>query len=597
MIRKELQNYFLKLDSEIKPVDEFSVGEKIGEILDIKKVKTSDKEEVADYIAFQFVPNYNNKENSWGTYFGPKIVWKDDGGKFIEFPSIQQVNEYVLTYWRKRIDEFKNPILVYCYANLVFDFEPVILKKNIDFKLAQKIIDRGIDICFEGLNDGLGCRFKLERCLKLALQINDAERVRKLKNIIFDTEIKYAEDNKPGLWGYTFQWLILDDNKNIVLSDEDKTKIIANIEERLERLMSVDNPDPWHVECVVRLLAPYYFIKKDEANLKRVLLSFEQAFRKNQYSNSDGMLISNYLEKLIDIYSEYLSFQFSKESRDRIVNELSNLGDSGKFDGHEISVETEIKNEDIDKFLASIFGDNDSNLISKVIGKIAVNFVLKKDIVENQLNDLSKNYPLSYLMGHVLASEDGYPIVKFGSITDDYDKHLLENFSRNLHFQAVFLGMAFERMRKLFTPEIVTEMILLSPIFRKEDDDYILKLFRSFWGKDYLGACCLSIPLIEDAIRNLFRINGQTYIVRNEEGGYDVLGLARLLRHGLLRETFQIMGDDIEYYFRALLTERTGWNLRNNFAHGINKRLFENEDVANRLIHVLFCLSLIRKNE
>jgi len=200
-------------------------------------------------------------------------------------------------------------------------------------------------------------------------------------------------------------------------------------------------------------------------------------------------------------------------------------------------------------------------------------------------------------MGHVLASEDGYPIFKFGSITDDYDKHLLENFSRNLHFQAVFLGMAFERMRKLFTPEIVTEMILLSPIFRKEDDDYILKLFRSFWGKDYLGACCLSIPLIEDAIRNLFRINGQTYIVRNEEGGYDVLGLARLLRHGLLRETFQIMGDDIEYYFRALLTERTGWNLRNNFAHGINKRLFENEDVANRLIHVLFCLSLIRKNE
>jgi len=194
-------------------------------------------------------------------------------------------------------------------------------------------------------------------------------------------------------------------------------------------------------------------------------------------------------------------------------------------------------------------------------------------------------------------SEDGYPMAKFGSIEDDYDKHLLENFSRNLHFHAVFLRMIFDKLRKVYTPEIIIENILLSPVFRGDDRDYILKLLKHFWNQEYLAVSCISVPLIEDAVRNLSRMNGITYIKFNGQGGYDVLELDRLLRSGLIKETFQKLGEDTEYYFRALLTERIGWNLRNNIAHGINKKFFDNEDVANRLVHVLLCLALIRKNE
>ena len=120
-------------------------------------------------------------------------------------------------------------------------------------------------------------------------------------------------------------------------------------------------------------------------------------------------------------------------------------------------------------------------------------------------------------------------------------------------------------------------------------------MLKSFWDKDYLATCCLSIPLIEDAVRNLYRINNQTYIRPNNDGGYDVLHLSELLSHGLIKEVFQTSGEDVEFYFRVLLTERIGWNLRNNFAHGINKKLFESEDVAGRLVHVLLCLLLVRK--
>jgi len=387
----------------------------------------------------------------------------------------------------------------------------------------------------------------------------------------------------------------LDKTVRITLSGEDKSKLLNDLEDRLKRLITTEDPDPWRVECAVRLLAPYYSKNQDEVNLKRVLDNFESAFRKNKYANSDGMLISNYLEKLIDIYLEYTSFQFAKDARARIVNELSNLGERGKFAMHEISTEIKINNEDIEKFVSSIFGAGNSDPLDKVIARLAVNFILRKKSVEDQLNDLAKNHPITYLASHVMASEEGYPIVKFGSISDDYDKHLLKNFSRNLHFQAVFLRIAFQKVRELYTPEQFIEVLFLSPVFRPEDKEYIAKLLTSFWNKDYLTTCCLSIPLIEDAVRNLYRINNQTYIRLNDDGGYDVLSLDKLLSRGLIKVIFQTMGENVEYYLRVLLTEKVGWNLRNNFAHGINKKLFESEDVASRLVHVLFCLSLVRK--
>ncbi len=597
MIRAALKTYLDEIDASHQVVTEFSVGDKIREILNIQNEKTTDKEEIAELTAFQFMADYHNKDTGWGTYHGPMMVFKNQQGQFVEFPSIQQIDEETLNYWRKRAEASTHPILIFRYANLVFDFEPVVLKKGIDFTLAQKVIDSAIKSCLDCLDDALGCRSKLSRALNLAVQINDSSRITRLKDCIIATEQKFAEDDKPGLWGYAFQWLLLDKTGKINLSDDEKNMIVADVEDRLKRLKTVDDPDPWRIEHAVELLAQYYSAKKDEENLKRVLPELEAAFRKNKHSNSDGMLISNYLEKLIETYLEYSSFAFAKEARERIVTEMGNLGDRAKFAMHEISTEIKITKEEIDTFLAAIFGENNEFSLEKVIARVASNFILRKKAVKNQLDNLAKNHPISYIVGHTIASEEGFPIVKFGSIDEDYDKHMLENSSRNLHFQTPFIKMAFDEIRKRFTPETLTETLMLSAAFRTEDKDYILKILKSYWDSDYLTASCLTMPLIEDAVRTLYRINNHTYIKPNDEGGFDVMSLDKLLERGLVKAIFRTLGEDVEYYLRVLLTERIGWNLRNNFAHGINKRLFGSEDVASRLVHVLMILSLIRKAE
>jgi len=52
MIRKELKDYFDQLEADIKPVDEFSVGERIREILNVKEKKITEKElqKAKDYL-------------------------------------------------------------------------------------------------------------------------------------------------------------------------------------------------------------------------------------------------------------------------------------------------------------------------------------------------------------------------------------------------------------------------------------------------------------------------------------------------------------------------------------------------------------------
>src|SRR3989344_2068749 len=135
MIRDELKQYLSDLDIKKEPINEFDVVKKIGEILNVKEQKISDKHELAEYIAFQFLANYPNKDTGWGTYYGPMFVLPNKQNQMVEFPSIRAVNDEMLVYWRKRAEESKHPTLSARYADLVVDFAPKIKNTTIDFTM------------------------------------------------------------------------------------------------------------------------------------------------------------------------------------------------------------------------------------------------------------------------------------------------------------------------------------------------------------------------------------------------------------------------------------------------------------------------------
>ncbi|MDI6802211.1 MAG: DUF4209 domain-containing protein, partial [Thermodesulfovibrionales bacterium] len=104
---------------------------------------------------------------------------------------------------------------------------------------------------------------------------------------------------------------------------------------------------------------------------------------------------------------------------------------------------------------------------------------------------------------------------------------------------------------------------------------------------------------IESAIRELVKNCGGIVLRPNNLGGYDRLTLRQLLngQGEIIEKVFAGMGQNMAFYFRLVLTEKLGMNLRNDFAHGFGKKKFFTRDVSDRLFHVMICLSLVKKRE
>ncbi len=447
MLHNEIKTYLDKLNQEQKTLvsyhGEYDIAKEIKNILTKdKNYKPTDKD-IAEQMAFDFMAEYPNDNSGCGTYYGPMFILPNQQGQMVEYPSIKRVSEETLNYWAKRAKESQNLILSSRYADLVVDFSPKVINKNANIEIFQTVIDSNIAICEKSLADPLDCKAKIKRALILAIQISNKEKINKIKETIINLEKKVSTDDKPGLWGFAFKWLILDFNKKVQIAEKEKGALIEDLEERLKRV----EKDTWLTENAVSLLAEHYAQEKDEENLMRVLDVLEKSLKTNERTNSDALLKMHAYEQIHEIYQKYRDKGFAKAKVE-------------------------------------------SDRLSKEIGQL------------------------------------------------DLD-----------------------------------------------------------WDNNYLVSSHLFNPLIESAVRELVKNCGGLILKPNNLGGYDRVLLGSFLygQSNILKEVFSGISPNICFYFRLVLTEKLGMNLRNDFAHGFSKKKFFTKETSNRLFHVLICLSLVRK--
>ena len=101
-------------------------------------------------------------------------------------------------------------------------------------------------------------------------------------------------------------------------------------------------------------------------------------------------------------------------------------------------------------------------------------------------------------------------------------------------------------------------------------------------------------PQIENAFRHLVAISGGTILKPSRYGGFNYITLGEILYDPIIKEIF---GEDATFYFSILLTDQRGFNIRNNVCHGISDISSFNQQYADLIMHVLFCLSIVRDVE
>lgn len=597
MLNKEIQNYLKKIEQGEITLPSFhgenSISQEIKNILAKDKDYNPTKEDMAEQMAFDFFANYPNNDLGWGTYYGPMFVLPNDKGEMVEYPSINRVGQEMLEYWGMRTKEAKNPILSSRYSDLVIDFSPKIIGKPAEISLFQNTIDLNLFVCGQSSVTPLDCKTKIKRALILAIQTNDQLRISKIKRAIIDLEMKIGVDEKLGLWGFSFKWLILDFSSKVALKEKEKDELVNTLEKRLERIKN----NPQGVEHAVSLLAEYYANEKDENNLMRVLNFLEESWKTSNRIKSNMLIKMNAYERIHEIYRKYAScFKEVEKANKRLSQEIGQLNLNWDKSLKEVSTQVTIKKEEIDDFLKGVFGESGNENLKKIMTNIAIIHLPKKDDVKKQLEEISGKYPLQFLIAKQIISDDGIPIAKLLRLEEDYDNHFQSYAFQHIQYGSITLSFSINELKKRFSKEQIIDHFNKAALFKDEDKKYLERAISAYWDNDFIISSHLFTPLIESTIRELVKESGGIILLPNDIGGYRYLSLNVLFKNDeIFNKVFSQAGHNILFYFKLVLTENLGMNLRNDFAHGLGRKKFFGRDASDRLFHILIWLSFVGK--
>ena len=134
--------------------------------------------------------------------------------------------------------------------------------------------------------------------------------------------------------------------------------------------------------------------------------------------------------------------------------------------------------------------------------------------------------------------------------------------------------------RNIFNIDNLTNYIAKNPLLSPKRLSVIEKGVYAYLENDYVTAISILIPQIEHILRRFYASLGYS-VTSNDMIGTMSDALGTLLNN----DDIVIFDKDITRYLKTILSNRTGWNLRNLYCHGIDDSFSLLH--ADRVFHVL----------
>jgi hypothetical protein len=464
IISERLQEIIESFDNANTSFDESEVYQKLNSLTSEKLEEVEEDKSLlmAESIAFGFIESYSDTRTGWGTYFGPRVVMPDEKGIWFESPSIRLVTSDMLAYWFGRAKYAKNATLKMRYADLVWDFTRPVTGKSPNIQAARIVIESSLKIVSEKkyTRENFAIN-KLRRGLSVALSISDDEATKHLVETIITFEDEISEDSKLGYWGFSFDLLI--SNKKVTLTDQQRKKIVDDLENRLLRF--VQNTDyvfslQAAENAAMRLVRYYQRIMAND-DVKRVLKLFGQVVVSSAQSGN-AMSSKASVEKLFDIYNH----NGMKKEAEEISPLIEKLGKKSNEEMKTFSVPIEISREGIDQYFSYLLGDS----LEEAFKRIAVTFIPNLEQTAELVRTLAKEAPLTYIFPIVLQDGDGRTLGQIGSLEEDFNGRVVYQLAQEIDIKSPFLNEIIKRCIDKYHPstEIIIDYLYISPIFTKK---------------------------------------------------------------------------------------------------------------------------------
>lgn len=406
----------------------------------------------------------------------------------------------------------------------------------------------------------------LFRAWNLCRHIKSAQQT-ELIQLMIDIENSIDEDKSIGLWGFCFKKLIADNSVSLSLDQE--SEIINKIKQRNENL---DGQDYQALEYGIKFLLEYYKNKPTKQ------LKYFDILIRNAHIKSDRPFENqNRFKNIIQLCHRY---RFKELKEQAILN-------------------YQLHGADIDKFMVRIeqkfelTSDMQQELIELLSNKspyihflnIANYFITSKSRLEERNEENSRNFYLRNLFQTVITNNDGVTI-KALSTKDDELYH-----ANKLYWQinSILFNIAIKNF--IDTHQLSYEDfkdLIFDEILYKNHELSLLAAIKALYNRDYYSMCYISVPIIENAFRQLLFQCDHSIYEENKHDGFENITLSRILTK---LEVY--LTEDIIFHLKFVLNEKAGLNLRNDLSHGLLNDSQIHETTAFTILHMFMTLKLI----
>jgi hypothetical protein len=583
---KTLAETLGSFDAAGQPLSEYGVLEVLQKLARDCQEGDLPRELQMEILAFALREERPDQVSEWGTRYGPTLTWTSETNETKEWPDRNEITPDGIAYWTRRAQEASHPVLKARYAGAAWDLARLAGVRP-DYRMAQAAIDAAVHLTHGNYRaHETEVIRQLEHALRLARTLGDEDREHAVRDAMIQYEEGIAVDEKAGLWGFSFDNLVLGQLGSP--TEVQATAIVEDMEARISRLAepAQGRPDPWKTEAAAARLAEYYRRIGNRDALRCVLAKLVAAFEAASES-ARPMLAHAWMEHLYGVLSSY----GLPNEAGRIAVKLAELGPAVRASMKEVAVEFQIDGKKLKDAVDAILG----NRLEEALGRIAAGFVPELAKVEAGVRERAQKAPLAYLFPMALKDQLGRTIARVGTAEIDPEGRMVHEASQNLYFLSPLLRDAVRAVAAKYSPtaDDLVGYLYGSPAFRDGQKTLLRHGLKLYLDEDWIAATHVLVPQVESAFRTLLGKAGRPVMKSARQGGgFDYRPLDDLLRDPAIEGIF---GQDATFYLRALLTDRRGWNARNSLCHGILPATDVGYALADRLFHVLLCLAQVRE--
>lgn len=571
-----IEEIIAKYDSSTDPFDLTVLRSQLFDKAQKHELSESDRVIVeADIAALGFRP-FGTENSEWGTHFGPWCMGqKPDGAKVLD-PDLKTLSGASVDAWIARAETVRNPLLKSRYADVVWDLQRKLApEKGRPYQFAQMAADAYLEIASSNAN--IHSVFVLQRAISLAQQIND--RIRTLK--IVDQMIVFAGSatlQQPGIWTVAFDHGF---GKTGVTQKQNET-IVSQLEDRLAD--AVVARDGFRTEIASSRLAKVYRGRGDRDNVVRVVRAAGEVYFQMAESASSSLaigwlqpVIENYLQEGLRADADRLRVYTEKRGR--------TVRDEMKHQSYEFSIDK----QEVEDYLDTLIqGDNAHAALFRVAQRTLP--VISE--TRRRMKEAAETFTAHRLVPTVLVGEHGQPVAALGSYEDDEDGRLINDLALELGMMPFLFWRGYQKVKEKFgvsTDELM-HSIGGSLLFEPHRLEFFVKGFSAYEKEEYVASIHILVPQVENLLRGLLELL-DVPTTKTVGGFTELKNMDDVLRDERLKES---LDEQWWLVFKTVFSDKRGFNLRNEMAHGIAPFDAFNVVTAGLVLQSIVLLSAVR---